>query len=518
MRDLPFAVLDTDENIMYLRKSRKDDPLLSVEEVLAKHEEELQALAERELGGRIPEHCIFREIVSAETIDDRPEVCKVLSLIENPATKRVLTVEPSRLSRGDLEDCGRIVNAFRYSNTKVMTLEMTYDLDNKMHRKFFEQKLMQGNDFLEFTKEILLRGRILAIQRGSYIGNTPPFGYERTTDDIGPTLKPNDEADIVRLIFDLYVNQDMNYLQIARHLDSIGVKPRKSEIWEKSSIRFILQNPHYAGYVRFGWKKSEKVLENGQLIKKRSVPADKEDIIVARGRHQALVSQELYDAAQEKMALHGNYPRSHWGAPLQNPLAGVIFCSKCGKAMKQHPYKHARTRIECNNRNGCGSKSIPLEELVDAVAFALEREQLPELETKLKNNDGNAYIIQQRQLKQMRGELEELHRQEEMQFTLLEKGRYTEDVFEKRNNALHVEMDALKTRIYEAQKALPKEIDYAEKIVTLKKAVAGLRDDDVSVEAKNKLIKAIVKRIDYEYIAWEGKGKIRYKLHIELLI
>lgn len=518
MKDLPFAVLDTDENIMYLRKSRKDDPLLSVEEVLEKHEAELQALAERELGGRIPERCIFREIVSAETIDERPEVRKILSLIENPAIKRVLAVEPSRLSRGDLEDCGRIVNAFRYSNTKVMTLEMTYDLQNKMHRKFFEQKLMQGNDFLEFTKEILLRGRILAVQRGSYLGNTPPFGYDKVFDDIGPTLQPNDEADVIRLIFDMYVNQGKTFLQIARHLDAIGVKPRKSNHWEKCSVRFVLQNPHYAGYVRFGWKKTEKVFENGQVTKRKSVPADKEEVIVARGRHQALVSQELFDAAQEKRALHGNHPRNHWEAPLQNPLAGVCFCYKCGKAMTQHPYKHARTRFECRGRSRCGSKSAPLDEVMEAVAYALEREQLPNLEAKLKNDDGNSYVIQQKQLKRMREELDELHRQEDMQYSLLEKGRYTEDVFEKRNKALHVEMDELKTRIFEAQKALPKEIDYSQKIVSLKKAIAGLRDDSISAEAKNKLIKAIVKRIDYEYLRYEGLGKTIYKLHIQPLI
>ena len=159
-----------------------------------------------------------------------------------------------------------------------------------------------------------------------------------------------------------------------------------------------------------------------------------------------------------------------------------------------------------------------MDEVLEAVIFALENEQLPELETRLQNNEGNSFMIQQKQLKKMREELDELARQEDMQFTLLEKGKYTEDVFDKRNKALHVEMDALKTKIYEVQKALPKEVDYEKKIVTLKKAIAGLRNDNISIEAKNKLLKAIIKRIDYEYLAWEGKGKIKYKLHIQLLI
>ena len=515
MAKIPYNVLSTEAYIIYLRKSRADNPNESVEEVLAKHETMLQEMAERELGGRIPEVCILREVVSGETIEERPKMVELLSLIENPAVKAVLVVEPQRLSRGDLEDCGRVVNAFRYSNTKVMTLQMTYDLQNKMHRKFFEQELMRGNDYLEYTKEILLRGRILSVQKGNYIGNTAPFGYDKVTDEIGPTLEQNDDAKAVRLIFDLYVNQGMNYLQIGRHLDSIGVKPMKGDIWEKSSIRFILKNIHYAGYVRFGGHRTEKFYEEGQLVKKRNIPSAEEDIIIAQGRHTAIVPQALFDAAQEQM---DNNPRAKWDAPLKNPLAGIFFCSKCGKAMTQHPYKRARDRFECRNRNGCGSKSAPMDEVLEAVVYALENEKLPELETHLKNNDGSSLMIQQRELKKLKAELEELQQQENMQYTLLEKGRYTEDIFDRRNKELHIEMDAVKSRIFEVQKFMPKAVDYQKKIMKLQEAIAALKNDSVSIAAKNKLLKAIIKRIDYEYIAWEGKGKVRYKLHIQLLL
>lgn len=514
MEKIPLNVLSTEAYIIYLRKSRADSPLETVEEVLEKHEQMLQELAEKELGGRIPEECIFREVVSGETIEERPEINRVLSLIENPAVKMVLVVEPQRLSRGDLEDCGKIVNAFRYSNTQVMTLQMTYDLNNKMHRKFFEQELMRGNDYLEYTKEILLRGRILSVQRGNYIGNIAPFGYDKALIDDEPSLKPNDDADAVRLIFDLYVNKGMTYLQIARYLDSIGVKPMRGEIWEKSSVRNMLKNVHYAGYVCFGTTKTRKVFENGKLVKK-SGKGDEEDVVIAVGRHDALVSQELFDAAQSKM---DNNPRSHWDAPLKNPLAGLCFCKKCGKAMVQHPYKHARQRLECRNRNGCGSKSAPLDEVLEALIFALEQEELPDLQVKLKNDDGNAYAIQQKQLKRMKDELEELKEQEHNQYVFLEKKIYTEEIFLKRNKELHEEMDALKTKIYEAGKALPKEIDYGNKIIRLKDAISGMRNDNVPIEAKNKLLKAIIKRIDYEFVSHEGKGKTRFTLHVQLLL
>lgn len=515
MGKIPLNVLSTKAYIIYLRKSRADNQDESVEEVLAKHETMLQELAERELGGRIPEHLILREVVSGETIDERPKMIELLDMIGNPAVKAVLVVEPQRLSRGDLEDCGKVVNAFRYSNTHVMTLQMTYDLKNKMHRKFFEQELMRGNDYLEYSKEILWRGRIAAVKKGSYIGNIAPFGFDKTYDDIGPTLEHNEYADAVRLAFDMYVNHGKTYLEIARHLDTLGVRPMKGEIWEKSSIRAMLKNEHYIGKVRFGGHKTEKVFVNGEVITKRSMPVDEKDVIIAEGRHTAIVSVEIFDKAQEIM---DNNPRAKWDAPLQNVLAGLMFCSKCGKAILRHPYKRARDRYNCASRNGCGSKSVPVDEVLENLAYALEKEKLPDLKVRLKNNEGNSFAIQQKQIENMRKELEDMKKQEMRQYELVEKGIYSDEVFHMRNKELHAEMDALKTKIFEVSKVIPKEIDYGKKIVKLKDAIAGLRNDKISVEAKNKLLKAIIKRIDFEYISSEGRGKTKYCLHVELLL
>ena len=510
----PVNVLSDEAYIIYLRKSRADNPHESVEEVLEKHEIQLQEYAERELGGRIPEHCIFREVVSGETIAERPEMNKVLAMIENPKLKGVLVVEPQRLSRGDLEDCGKVVNAFRFSKTEVVTLNMTYDLTNKMQRKFFEQELMRGNDFLEYTKEILLRGRIAAVKRGCYIGNIPPFGFDKHIDADGDsTLKANDFAPAVLMAFELYVNEGWTYLQIARHFDKLGIKPFRSRVWEKSSIRAMLKNKHYIGLVYFGRYRTEKSVENGEIVE-RSVRQAPEEVIVAKGKHEGIVPLELFEAAQEMM---DNNPRKQPDAPLVNPLAGLIFCHKCGKAMAQHPYAHAETRIECRNRGGCNANSAKLREVIEAVAYALEMEELPELEVKLKNDEGKSAVIQKKQIEKMNKELEALLAKEERQHDLLESGTYTEEVFLKRNKALHAEMEELKSRIYEAKKNLPKEIDYGNKIVKLRDAIAGLRDDTISPEEKNRLLKAIVKRIEYDFIE-RKRRQTRFRLHIYLLL
>lgn len=512
---MAYSILKNDAYIMYLRKSRADNPNESVEEVLEKHENILQEMAERDLGGRIPEHCIFREIVSGETITERPEMMRVLSMIENPAVKGVLVVEPQRLSRGDLEDCGKVVNAFRYSNTEVVAPNMTYDLTNKMQRKFFEQELMRGNDYLEYTKEILLRGRIASIKRGNYIGNIPPFGYNKKAIEDGFTLEPNEYAPAVELAYKMYVYENKTPLEIARHFDSLGIKPYRSEIWERASIRAMLTNKHYIGLVYFGTKRTEKTVVNGQVVARKSRPANPEDFIIAKGKHPALVSEELFEAAQTKFR---NHPRSKVGLPLQNPFAGLMFCQKCGRAMAYHPYKHARTRIECRNRNGCGSKSAFMDDVVEATAFTLEKEHLPRLEAELRNDSGKSAAIQQKMIEKLGKELADLHAKEEKQFDLLESGTYTEEVFQKRNKALHAQMEEVKSKIYEAKQQMPKEINYEGEIVKIKEAVAELRKPDVPAEIKNRLLKAIIKRIDYEFLDYQGKGNVRFRLHVFLYV
>ena len=128
-------------------------------------------------GETIPEENIYREIVSGETISDRPVINTLIRKIQTENIAGVLVVEPQRLSRGDLHDCGTIIRAFQYTNTLVITPPKTYNLSEKYDRKFFEMELMRGNDYLEYVKEILMRGRIASAKEGNYIGSVPPYGY-----------------------------------------------------------------------------------------------------------------------------------------------------------------------------------------------------------------------------------------------------------------------------------------------------------------------------------------------------
>ena len=164
--------------IIYLRKSRAEKNE-TVEEVLARHERILQDFAEENFGDKIPEANIYREVVSGETLDERIEIKKIFSRLEKEDIKVLLVVEPQRVSRGDMLDCGRVVRILEYTNTLVSTITKTYNLSNKFDKEIFEAQLLQGNKYLEYHKEIMDRGKALSIREGKYVGSTPPFGYDR---------------------------------------------------------------------------------------------------------------------------------------------------------------------------------------------------------------------------------------------------------------------------------------------------------------------------------------------------
>ena len=486
--------------LMYLRKSRQDDPNETVEEVLAKHENILQEFAMRELGGRIPEEQIFREVVSGESIEDRDEIKKVLARIEDPRILGVLVIEPSRLSRGDLIDCGRLINDFRYTRTKVVTPYMSYDLENKMERKFFQDELLRGRDYLEYTKEILRRGREAAVKRGCYIGNIPPYGYNKIKIGKDHTLEPNENADIVRMIFNWYT-EGLNVNIIARKLNEMNIPSPDGKKWQREVLKRTIRNPHYIGKVVYNHRPKTIIMENGE-IKKTRKEVSYEDCIVSEGKHDPIIDMDTWNKAQE--IVH-NTPKVQINKELTNPLAGILRCSKCGYVMERKPGRND-TRYLCGNRHQKKCfKSVKDHIVLDAVYVALKEGELPKLQEKVANGDGDARKIQQRLIAKLEMQMNEYRDQEDKQYELLETRKYTQEVFDRRNAVLRTKMEECEKQLYLARSSLPKSVDYAERLAKLETAIEALKDDSMSITDVNACLKQIIEKIEFTGTISQGR-------------
>ena len=370
---ISLSELSPQEVLIYLRKSRADDPALSVAEVLSRHERMLDDFSVNAWGDRVPESNRFREVCSGETIDARPEVQRVLRLIEQARFRAVLVVEPQRLSRGDLEDIGRLVKILRYTGTLVLTLQGAFDLTDARDRDFFERELQRGNDYLEYQKRILQNGTRASAERGNYLGAHAPYGYRRVFVREGrrkaPTLEIEPrEADGARLIFELYA-AGKGAGAICDALTAQGVPTKNGAPWRESTIYGILDNPVYAGLIAWGRSQKERVVVDGEIESRvRGVPAR----VLVPGKHPAIVTDALWGAVRARRAA-ANLPRAKSAAKPVNPFAGLVRCS-CGGAvtMQGGGAPAGPVRLRCCAR-GCRTASCLYSDFVAAVTAALRQ-------------------------------------------------------------------------------------------------------------------------------------------------
>ena len=493
----------SDEVYEYLRKSRSDDPLLSVEEVLAKHESELNSFAEKHLGGRVPATQIIREVASSETIDDRPGMVKLLQIIESPKVKAVLVMEPQRLSRGDLEDVGRIIKLFRYTNTLIITPLKTYDLRDEYDRDAFERELKRGNDYLEYAKKIMNRGKIIAVKEGNFIATHPPYGYKKIHYREGNMKCSSleivpEQAEVVRMIFDLYLNSGMGFINIANHLNDLGFKPAICDKWKKHAIQDIVSNVTYTGKVRWNVRKTTKSVENQEVVKSRP-RSNINEYLIFEGKHEAIISDEIFYKAIEK---RGKNVPIRKNMSIVNPLAGIFHCDKCGKAMKlRHGDKRNKPRYECCEMKYCGNGSVLKDDLLERVYEVLE-ECIEDFEVKLSESDNLDEITKHQQLiASLEKRLKDLEAKELAQWEAQshpdESQRMPAHIFKQLNEKLLHEKEELKEALCIAKGNIPEKVDYEERIMSFKTALNYLKDEDVTPDIKNKFLKEIIEDITF---------------------
>lgn len=493
--------LKGEEKVIYLRKSRTDDPLLTVEEVLANHEQRLNEWVEQNHpdGGPVPESNIYREVGSGETIADRAAIRELLRRIESPKIKAVMVVEPSRLTRGDLEDIGYLVKILRYTNTIVITIQGAYDLNDDRDRDQFERELMRGNEYLEYTKKIQLNGRIQSVKNGNFIGQRAPYGYKKVARKEGRrtcyTLEPiPEQAEVVKRIFELYAS-GLGAVKIADQLDAEHIPSPTGMRWPRETIPGILANPHYIGKVRWNSRKTVRRVEDGEV--KVSRPRT-EDFLIFEGKHPAIIDLELWEKVQ---AIRGKIPKNKNAHNLSNPLAGILWC-QCGRAMIGRPYRDKQgrercaPRVLCGDRRHCGTASARMSDVIDEVVRVLQ-DAVEEFEVMVESGKDDSAEVHRQMVERMERRLADLRKEEVKQWKEKMANGMPEHVFKELNEPLVAEIEDLEHALCEAKNAVPEPVDLGEKIVTFKAALEAVQDPDAPVKEKNMLLKACIERITY---------------------
>ena len=493
------------ETLDYGRKSRTDDPLLSVEEVLDKHDKIIEEYAEKHLGGPIPEENKYREVGSAESLDSRPEILRLLKAIENPAIKAVAVVEVQRLSRGDLEDAGRLIKILRYTNTYVITPMKIYDLRDEYDRDAFERELKRGNEYLEYFKKIQARGKLASVKEGNYVGSVAPYGFDRIEIEDGKKtyhtlIERKDQADVVRMVFNWYCNEDIGVTAICRRLEELGVKTKTGgKYWRPYQIFAMLENVHYIGCVRWNWRKTIKIIED-QEIRKLRPKAKVDEYLIFEGKHDGIISEEQFNKARE---IKGKRHRTKQDLTLKNPFSGIMYC-KCGAKMGYNTYKrkgveYAPPKLVCNNQVHCKSGSVVFDEIYRDVCNAI-KDCIEDFQLRIKNNQDDSFKLHKNLVERLEKKLKELEEKEVKQW----EDQYDPDVampaaiFKKLNQKLLSEKEEIQKALAKAKGSMPKQVDYKEELLKFEDALDALEDPEVDAKLKNQYLKNIIDKIEYE--------------------
>lgn len=484
---------------MYLRKSRADieAEALGEMETLARHEKILTELAKRQ-GLKVVAK--YKEIVSGESIQDRPKMQELLKDVYAKKYDGVLVMEVERLARGDTRDQGIVAEAFKYTNTLIITPVKTYDSNNQYDEEYFEFGLFMSRREYKTIQRRLMTGKLQAIKEGNYMGSLPPYGYDidkRGRND--RTLVLNEQSKYVEMMFNWYVNDRMSPGEIARKLTAMGVPTKTGNPeWNRAVIKDILQNNLYTGKIRWYRRKRIKEFEDGMVSKKKRRQLS-EDYLIVDGKHPAIISQELFDKAQELFV--GQVPIAA-NRTIVNPLAKLLVCKHCGKGIAFQGYKcrNGRTTPRYVHRESqiCNLKSAPADQVVNGVIQALQM-YIEDFKFKMTNEaeqeeaKRHAGIIES-----MQKELEKIKVQRSGLFDKLERGIYTDDEFLERKAVLTQRIESLEAAVLEERKNEPANVNYEEKIIKFSECVEMLKNPDIDGKAKNDFLKEIVSSIEYD--------------------
>ena len=178
-----------------------------------------------------------------------------------------------------------------------------------------------------------MEGRMQKAREGKWNGGFAPYGYSL----IDGKLEVNEEEAVaIRMIFDQYVNTDLGANGIEKYLENHGIhkiarQNGKNPLFAAALIRRIIQNPVYSGKISYGRRRTEKV--HGTRNEYRQVKKD--DYLLVDGLHEALVSDEVWEQAQVKVAAQAKkYEKVNRDKREKiHLLSGILKCPVCGAGM-----------------------------------------------------------------------------------------------------------------------------------------------------------------------------------------
>ena len=271
---------------------------------------------------------------SGKNISGRPEFSQMLQDIaeDRDRVDFILVFKLSRFGRNAAD----VLNSLQYIQDFGVNLICVEDgIDSSKDSGKLTITVLSA--VAEIERENILvqtmEGRRQKAREGKWNGGQAPFGYE--LDSKNGTLTVNSkEAEIVKIIFSKFVNEGLGADSICDYLNQHGYqkkKVKKNELnyFSRGLIMKILDNPVYIGKIAYGRTATEKVKGSRDQYKRVKTY----DYMLIDGIHEAIVDQELWEAARIRRKETGvKWNKTH-SLEHEHILSGILRCPVCGSGL-----------------------------------------------------------------------------------------------------------------------------------------------------------------------------------------
>lgn len=265
---------------------------------------------------------IFYELgVSGRKAEKRPEFQKMIAMAKSSdhPVDAILVWKFSRFARNQEESI--VYKSLLKKKHNVDVISVSEPLVDGPFGSLIERIIEWMDEYysVRLSGEVT-RGMTEKAKRGGYQAR-PPLGY-RIAERGKPPVIVEEEAEIIRIIFQKYALEGMGMFDIARYLNLYGFKTSHGKEFERRSVEYILENPTYCGMIR--WNRT--VNETNEI-------RPKDEWIIADGQQPAIISKELFDRAAARRNMEYKPRGSRPSSTYKHWLSGLVKCPVCGRTM-----------------------------------------------------------------------------------------------------------------------------------------------------------------------------------------
>ena len=269
---------------------------------------------------------------SGKSVEGRPEFMQMLEDIksEKDQVSYVLVFKLSRFGR-NAADVLSSLQLMQDYGVNLVCVEDGIDSSKDAGKLMISVLSAVAEIERENIQIQTMEGRKQKAREGKWNGGLPPYGYKLVN---GLLMIEEEEAEIIRIIFDKYLNTSMGSIAITEYLNSHGYKKK---LWQNNTLDYftenfiskVLDNAVYCGRITYGKRTMEKVI--GTRNEYRQVRKD--DYIDVKGIHEGIITEEEWAQVQIKRKSMAAYqPKTH-SLEHEHILSGLLKCPKCGGPM-----------------------------------------------------------------------------------------------------------------------------------------------------------------------------------------